>query len=143
MVAGELSNSRWNSRRKIRFSQCKACDMRGSIHRWLWPLLLLGQSAWAQTVIHDDENLAADRTEAWAMNYMAATTYMSGLGDDPAPGEWKAAIELAEIPPLSAAKRQVGLRGTKFEDLNKSPVFGRLRMSFGLPAGWVGEVGYT
>jgi hypothetical protein len=143
MVAGELSDSRGNSRRKIRLSQCEACDMRGAIHRWLWLLLLFGQCAWAQTVIHDDENLAADRTEAWAMNYMAATTYMSGLGDDMAPGDWNAVLELGEIPPLSAAKRQVGLRGTKFEDLNKSPVFGRLRVSVGLPAGWVGEFGYT
>jgi hypothetical protein len=96
-------------------------------------------------VIHDDETLASDSPEAWAMNYMAATTFMTGSGDDAllAQGHWNIAFELGEIPRLDAAKRQVGLGGTKIEDLNKSPVFGRLRLSLGLPAGWVGELGYT
>ena len=96
-------------------------------------------------MIHDDRNLGSDSPEAWAMNYMAATTFMTGSGDDAglAQGRWSIAFELAEIPRLDAAKRQVGLGGTKIEDLNKSPVFGRLRLSLGLPAGWVGELGYT
>lgn len=119
--------------------------MPGSPHRWLWSLLLLGKCVCAQTVIHDDEVLASDRTEAWAMNYMAATTFLTGFGDDAvlARGHWSATLELGEIPRLSAAQRQVGLGGTKIEDLNKSPVFGRLRVSVGLPAGWLAEFGYT
>jgi hypothetical protein len=119
--------------------------MRGSLQRWLWPLLLIGQSVCAQTVVHDDEVLASDRPEAWAMNYMAATTFMAASGDDAtlAPGHWTAALEFADIPRLSATQRQVGLGGTKIEDLNKSPVFGRLRLTVGLPAGWAAEFGYT
>jgi len=37
----------------------------------------------------------------------------------------------------------VGFDAVKREDLNKSPVFGRLRMTLGLPAGWIAELGYT
>jgi len=131
--------------------------MRDSAHRRLLSLLLFGQSvlfaagmlyrqdACAQTVVHDDEVLASDRPEAWAMNYMAATTFMTASGDDAvqSPGRWSIALELGDIPRLSAAQRQVGLGGTKIEDLNKSPVFGRVRLALGLPAGWIAELGYT
>jgi hypothetical protein len=119
--------------------------MRGAFRPWLWSLLLFGQGVCAQTVVHDDEVLAADRPEAWAMNTMAATTFMTAFGDDAtlASGHWNVALEIGEIPRLSAAQRQVGLGGTKIEDLNKSPVFGRLRFALGLPAGWAAEFGYT
>jgi hypothetical protein len=119
--------------------------MRGSVHRYLFSLLLLGQCANAQTVVDDHEVLAADRPEAWAMNYMAATTFMTAFDDSATlpPGHWNVALELGDIPRLSAAHRQVGLGGSKVEDLNKSPVFGRLRLALGLPAGWLAEFGYT
>lgn len=119
--------------------------MRVSSQRWLWPLLLFGQSVCAQTVVHDDEKLTADRPEAWAMNYMAASTFMTAFGETPAlaPGHWNAALDLGEIPSLSRSQRQVGLHGIKIEDLNKSPVFGRLRLALGLPAEWIAEFGYT
>lgn len=116
--------------------------------RWrlsLSGLLLFGQCALAQTVIEDREVLAGDRPEAWAMNYMAATSYMTALGDQQelASGHWNLALELGDIPRLSATQRKVGFSGDKVEDLNKSPVFGRLRVALGLPAGWVAELGYT
>ena len=44
--------------------------MRESHHSWLILLLLFGQVVCAQTVIHDEEILASDRPEAWAMNYV-------------------------------------------------------------------------
>ena len=37
----------------------------------------------------------------------------------------------------------MGLGGAKQEDLNKSPVFGRLRLTLGLPGGFVADLGYT
>ena len=105
--------------------------MRGSMRRYLFSLVLIGQCANAQTVVNDHEVLAADRPEAWAMNYMAATTFMTAFGDAAAlaPGHWNVALELADVPRLSRAQRQVGLSGSKVEDLNRSPVFGRLRIA--------------
>jgi hypothetical protein len=119
--------------------------MRSSLCSWLLLLLLFGRGACAQEVFHDDEVLSSDRPEAWAMNYMAAGTYMTAFGDGEtlAPGHWSAALELGQIPRLSATQRQVGFDGFKVEDLNRSPVFGRLRLMVGLPARWVGEIGYT
>ncbi|MGH9551264.1 MAG: hypothetical protein ACRD3W_17910 [Terriglobales bacterium] len=79
------------------------------------------------------------------MKYVAASTFMTAFGESPelAPGHWNVALELSLIPHLSDAQRQVGFDGFKKENLNKSPVFGRLRLSLGLPAGWVAEFGYT
>jgi len=102
-------------------------------------------NAGAQTVIQEDEFLAPDRPEAWAMNYFAASSLMTSFGESPElpPGRWGVAVELGHIPRLSDAQRRVGFNGFKTEDLNKSPVFGRLRLWLGLPAGWIAEVGYT
>jgi hypothetical protein len=110
-----------------------------------WSLVLASGAAHAQTTVTDREILDADRPEAWAMNYMAASTLMTSFGASPelAPGHWGLALELGSIPRLSAAQRAVGFNGDKTEDLNRSPVFGRLRLSLGLPAGWVAELGYT
>ena len=119
--------------------------MRGSLHRWIWILLFASHGACAQLVVRNDELLTSDRPEAWAMNYMAASTYMTAFGETPvlATGHWNIALELGDIPPLNATQRQVGFNGYKTEDLNKSPVFGRIRLALGLPAGWVAEFGYT
>jgi hypothetical protein len=109
-------------------------------------LLLIGAtSAGAQTVVHNDEHLARDRPEAWALNYFVASTFMTGFGDAPAlrPMQWAMAVEAGQVPRLSEAQQRVGFNGVKQEDLNRSPVFGRLRLSLGLPAGWVAELGYT
>ena len=101
--------------------------------------------AQAQDVIRNDERLAATRPEAWAMGYVAASTFMTGFGEVPAlaPWQWQVAGELGHIPRLSESQQRVGFSGTKQEDLNKSPVFGRLRVQMGLPAGFVAEAGYT
>lgn len=119
--------------------------MRNSIHRWLLLGVLVGQGALAETVVRHDESLASDRPEAWAMNYVAASTFTTAFGDVPAlaPGHWDAAVELGAIPRLTDAQQRVGFIGVKQEDLNRSPVFGRLRLRVGLPASWVAEIGYT
>jgi hypothetical protein len=119
--------------------------MRCVLSPCLLALALLGRAVLAQTIVHDDEHLATDRPEAWAMNHVAASTFLTALGESPAmaPGRWDIVLEATVIPRLSDAQQQVGFRGFKKEDLNRSPVFGRLRVRFGLPAGWVAEVAYT
>jgi len=99
----------------------------------------------AQPVTGAVERLRPDRPEAWAMNYFTASSFMTGFGATRPlqAGEWVAAVELGHIPRLSEEQRQVGFSGFKKEDLNKSPVIGRLRGMIGLPGGWVAELGYT
>lgn len=99
-------------------------------------------SASAQEI---DQTVAAGSPEAWAMNYVTASTLMTGLGGVPAlsAGHWAVGAELASIPRLGESQRQVGFGGQKEEDLNKSPVFGRVRGWLGLPAKFVLELGYT
>lgn len=110
-------------------------------------LAALASSApvWAQIVVHSDENLAPARPEAWAMNYVAASSLMTAFGATPAlpVWGWGVAVDAGYIPRLSDAQQRVGLHGIKFEDLNRSPVFGRLRLMLGLPGDFVAEVGYT
>jgi len=105
------------------------------------PVVALAQS----DVIRDDEVLDGDRPEAWAMHYMTASTLMTSFGPTPAlaPGQWEVAVELGEVPHLNAEQRVVGFNGIKNEDLNKSPVFGRVRGFIGLPWGFVGELAWT
>lgn len=79
------------------------------------------------------------------MAYMSAATLFSGF-EPPAGG--KAGVislgaELGHIPHLSTEKRRVGFDGTKLEDLNKTPVFGRLRLELTLPADFSLELGWT
>jgi hypothetical protein len=111
----------------------------------LLALLLPGPGIPAQTIYRQDELLASDRPEAWAMNYFAASSLMTSFGQTPmlTPGGWSLALDLGHIPRLGDEERRVGFSGTKLEDLNKSPVFGRLRLTVGLPGQWVGEIGYT
>ena len=117
---------------------------------WFFLLAVLASGAVstvadAQTVYRGNEQLDPDRPEAWAMHYFTATSFMTGFGRTPAlrSGQWAAAVELGHIPSLSDEQQRVGFSGSKSEDLNKSPVIGRLRGLLGLPGGWVAELGYT
>lgn len=118
--------------------------MRTVCRPWLlaW---LLALPAHAQTVVASHQDLASGTPEAWAMRYLAGTTLMTSFGQPIALSPWRTAIaaELGRIPALSESQRQVGFGGSKTEDLNKSPVFGRLRVAMGLPSGWLAELGYT
>ncbi len=79
------------------------------------------------------------------MRYFTGTTLFTSFGETPStkPWRWHVALELGSIPRLSEAQQRVGFGGIKNEDLNKSPVFGRLRLALGLPHDWIAEVGYT
>lgn len=96
-------------------------------------------------VTRDDQTVDRTTGEAWAMRYLAGTTLLTSYGESPrlAPGRWSVMGDLGHIPRLSQAQQTIGLGGVKTEDLNKSPVFGRLRGAVGLPGGWVAELAWT
>ncbi len=93
------------------------------------------QSAANPPVVSPTEQLTFDRPEAWALKYFTSATLLSGL-ETPrtlAPGSIAAGFELGWLPALSPSQRRVGFNGTKEEDLNKAPIFLRLRATVGLP----------
>ena len=51
--------------------------------------------------------------------------------------------ELSSIPRLSKEQQKIGFGGFKDEDLNKSPAFGRIRASIGLPWDLNAEISWT
>ena len=79
------------------------------------------------------------------MNYVGASTLMTAFGATPVLPAWRwgVALDLGYIPRLSEQQQRVGLHGIKLEDLNRYPVFGRLRLILGLPGDFVAELGYT
>lgn len=93
----------------------------------------------AQTVSAPVDTLEFDRPESWAMQYFTSGLLMGGLETPEAPhaGSIRIGFDFAWIPSMSAAQQVVGFNGTKAEDLNKAPFFGRPRISFGLPGRFV------
>ncbi|MEM9529985.1 MAG: hypothetical protein AAGA23_03640 [Pseudomonadota bacterium] len=106
---------------------------------------VLAPAAGAQPVIEGRQELALDRPESWAMSYMTAATLFHGLGNDSDLKPWDMAftMELAHIPRIDEEDTAVGFNGSKLEDLNKSPVFGRGRLGIGLPGSFLLELAYT
>ncbi|MDQ1346637.1 MAG: hypothetical protein QG573_6 [Acidobacteriota bacterium] len=96
------------------------------------------------------EELEATRTEAWAMRWFAAvaTPTMFGVAGETEPWSFELALEGGSIPSLSEDERRVGFNGTKVEDLNRAPLFGRPVVRLGLPAdftlsaGWVPPIDF-
>lgn len=118
--------------------------------RCVWiTLLVLGSSSLAAAqglpVSEGRQAVGWHSGEAWAMRYAAAPSIPTGFGalPDLAPGAWALAADLGHIPRLDEAQQRVGLGGSKQEDLNKSPLFGRLRGYLGLPGGLIAELGWT
>lgn len=110
-----------------------------------WLMVLVPALLSAQEIVDQGERLDSDRPEAWAMAYMSASTLFSGFGPAAGREPWSFSLgaEAGHIPHLSTAKRRVGLNGTKLEDLNKSPVFGRLRGELALPEEFSLELSWT
>ncbi|MEO8276203.1 MAG: hypothetical protein ABI639_08275 [Thermoanaerobaculia bacterium] len=110
--------------------------------------LLLAAVLPAGAAITSTEDLDATRTEAWAMRWFTAVATPTGVGVAAAtePGSFEIGLEGGSIPSLSRSDRQVGFNGTKVEDLNRAPVFGRPVVRVGMPgnfslsAGWVPPV---
>ena len=79
------------------------------------------------------------------MSYMSAASL--NLSDSfPKPlelGELKISAELSTIPELNREQQKIGFGGFKYEDLNKSPLFGRGKIKVGFYRDWILEFSYT
>ena len=108
-------------------------------------VLLAAMPADAQVSVGDRQVLAFERPESWAMAHAAAGTLFLGSGPPQSgqPFHLTIAAEFASVPHIERSKTRVGFNGTKLEDLNKSPVFGRARLSMGLPLGFTAELAYS
>jgi len=84
----------------------------------------------------ETERLRFDRPEAWAMQYFASASILTGLGPPSTRDPWSLdlALEMGWLPHLDQEQRRVGFNGTKVEDLNRLPVLVRPRLTVGLPA---------
>ncbi len=102
----------------------------------------------AQDVIDFEQRLDFDAPESWAMKYFTSASLLTSLGAVEAlePGGLELGLEAVQIPDLDRRQRTVGFGGFKEEDLDRSPVQGRLRLRVGLPRrfaltlGWVPPV---
>ena len=96
-------------------------------------------------ISYGDERFDLDTPEGWAMTFM--TTSAQNLGQMPPQSvnisDISISAELSSIPRLTKEQQKVGLGGFKDEDLNKSPAFGRLRASLGLPWDINAEISWT
>ena len=91
------------------------------------------------------EEVALDSPEGWGMSYMSAASL--NLSDSfpttMAFGEIVLTGELSNIPKLNREQQKIGFGGLKYEELNKSPVFGRGKLKIGFYWDSVLEVSYT
>jgi hypothetical protein len=97
----------------------------------LFLLLATGSRAAAQPI-------GFNSPEAWALKYFSAVSTFTAIGPPAVrePGSLDFGLEGGWIPHLSESQRRVGFGGTALEDLNKTAVFGRPRLSVGLPGGF-------
>ncbi len=107
--------------------------------------LLLSAPAGAQRILDVDQELDFERTESWAMKYFASANLFTGLGPprQRRPGSLEVGLEALWVPTLSERERTVGFNGSKTEDLNKTSVFARPRLTVGLPAAFSLELSYV
>ena len=108
-------------------------------------LLLVAWPASSQEIFAPVQELDFEDPEAWAMTFFTSATLQTGLGTVPERrrGEVTLGLELLTIPHLDTEQRTVGFGGFKEEDLNRSPVWARLRAEFGLGGGWGAVLGWA
>jgi hypothetical protein len=111
----------------------------------LLALVFATTPAAAQIVLDSTEELSWSRPEAWALKYFTAVSMMSGFSasSDLERGDVALALDVGWVPTLSEEERRVGFLGSKVEDLNRTSVFGRGRLTLGLPSDWSLEIGYV
>ena len=94
---------------------------------------------------HSSQKVNFDSPEGWAMAFM--TSAAQNLGQQPPYssdiGDLSISTEISSIPHLTREQQRVGFSGFKDEDLNKSPVFGKIRLNFGLPWDLIAEISWT
>ena len=91
------------------------------------------------------EEVALDSPEGWGMSYMSAASLnlSDSFPTSMAFGEIILTGELSNIPKLNREQQKIGFGGLKYEELNKSPVFGRGKLKIGFYWDSVLEVSYT
>lgn len=79
------------------------------------------------------EKVAFDSPEGWGMSYMTAASFnLSDKFPETLPlGQFNVSAEISTIPELNEKQQKIGFGGVKSEDLNKSPVFGRGKITTG------------
>ena len=79
------------------------------------------------------EEVELDSPEGWGMAYMsAASLNLSDSYIEPLEfGEIVISAEISTIPKLNSEQQKIGFGGLKYEDLNKSPIFGRGKLKMG------------
>ena len=91
------------------------------------------------------EEVSFSSPEGWGMSYMSAASL--NLSDSfPASldlGELVVTGEISTIPKLNREQQKIGFGGLKYEDLNKSPLFGRGKLKIGFYWDSVLELSYT
>ena len=92
--------------------------------------------AGSQVLIDPVEDVDFDRPEAWAMKFFASINTLTGLGvpRERRAGEVELGLEVGSVPHLDLEQRTVGFNGRKEEDLNRTSVLVRPRLTVGLPA---------
>ena len=109
------------------------------------PLLLFSSLTFGNQNSYVDQEVDFDSPEGWGMAFM--TTSSQNLGQVPPHSvnvkDILISAELSSIPRLSKEQQKIGFGGFKDEDLNKSPAFGRIRASIGLPWDLNAEISWT
>ena len=79
------------------------------------------------------EEVDFDSPEGWGMAYMSAASLnlSDGFIEPLEFGKIVISAEISTIPKLNSEQQKIGFGGLKFEDLNKSPVFGRGKLKIG------------
>ena len=91
------------------------------------------------------EKVAFDSPEGWGMSYMTAASFnLSDKFPETLPlGQFNVSAEISTIPELNEKQQKIGFGGAKSEDLNKSPVFGRGKITTGFYWNSVIELSWT
>lgn len=109
------------------------------------PLLLFSNLTFGNQNSYVDQEVDFGSPEGWGMAFM--TTSSQNLGQVPPHSvnvkDISISAELSSIPRLSKEQQKIGFGGFKDEDLNKSPAFGRIRASIGLPWDLNAEISWT
>ena len=109
------------------------------------PLLLFSSLTFGNQNSYVDQEVDFGSPEGWGMAFM--TTSSQNLGQMPPHSvnikDISISAELSSIPRLSKEQQKIGFGGFKDEDLNKSPAFGRIRASIGLPWDLNAEISWT
>ncbi len=107
--------------------------------------LLVAWPAAGQDTIEVVQDLDFDEPEAWAMKLFTSASLMTSLGpvEKRPAGELVLGFEAIVIPHLDQEQRTVGFGGRKEEELNRLPLWGRLRLDWGLGRGYSLSFGAT